>query len=122
MVASSGFPPLPAPRVGEATRRDRAEHHESTVELPPSLRHPRAHRLRGGLAYVTANPGVSNREIAAAIGIASHTQASALLARLARMGLLEKRAGLPGRPNAWSASERGRQAVHVLEREPTVTP
>ena len=86
------------------------------VELPSSLRHPRAHRLRHCLVYVAAHPCASNREIAAAIGVASRTQASTLLARLANMGLLDKQPGLPGRPNAWSASEHGRQVAWTLER------
>jgi AcrR family transcriptional regulator len=90
------------------------------AELPDSLRDPRAHRMRRCLAYVTEHPGSSNRQIAAAIGIASHTQASALLTRMARMGLLDKQQGSPGRPNAWSLSERGRQVARALERELTI--
>jgi AcrR family transcriptional regulator len=94
----------------------------AAVELPSSLRHPRAHRLRHCLVYVAAHPCASNREIAAAIGVASRTQASTLLARLSNMGLLDKQPGLPGHPNAWSVSEHGGQVARRLERELTVKP
>ena len=85
-----------------------------TGAVPAALRDPRAHRARACLRYLVDNPGASNREVAAAVGIARHTQVSALLARLERMDLLDKRAGAPGRPNAWQVTQRGSQIAGSL--------
>jgi AcrR family transcriptional regulator len=86
-----------------------------TGAVPAALRDPRAHRARACLRYLVDNPGASNREVAAAVGIARHTQVSTLLARLERMDLLDKRAGAPGRPNAWRLTETGARAADLLK-------
>jgi hypothetical protein len=49
--------------------------------------------------------------------VAGRTQASALLARLHRAGLLVKRRSRPGGPNAWSLTQRGSQVAHALAGE-----
>lgn len=82
--------------------------------IPSALRDPRARRARGCLLYVAQHPGASNRQIATSVGVTSHTQISGLLGRLARMGLIDKQAGQPGRPNAWSATDEGRRIAASL--------
>jgi AcrR family transcriptional regulator len=87
----------------------------ASAEVPAALRDPRARRARLCLLYLLAHPGASNREVGSGVGIASHTQISQLLARLDDMGLLVKVAGAPGRPNAWSLTERGAQVARGVE-------
>jgi len=80
-------------------------------QVPSALKDPRAHRARLCLSYLNANPGASNREIADVIDIASHSQISTLLTRLQSTGLLDKQAGRPGHPNAWSLTPQGQDAI-----------
>jgi hypothetical protein len=56
--------------------------------------------------------------VASAIGVRSHAQISMLLGRLARDGLLIKRQGAPGHPNAWLLSLAGHRLARMLERQP----
>lgn len=84
--------------------------------LPPALLDSRAHRVRACLLFVDATPGASNQRIAEGCDIASHAQTSTLLRRLASMDLLVKRAGGPGRPNAWLTTPAGATAAGLLRR------
>jgi AcrR family transcriptional regulator/transposase len=86
-------------------------------EMPDLLLNPRAHRARECVLSLAEQPGASNRQVATAIGVASHTQISALLGRLARAGLLVKDQGRPGRPNAWSLTACGAQIAQALREE-----
>jgi AcrR family transcriptional regulator len=86
------------------------------VCLPGLLSNPRAHRARRCLLYLAEHPGASNRQVATAIGVASHTHISTLLARLAGIGLLAKQAGRPGHPNEWSLTPHGREVAREVER------
>jgi AcrR family transcriptional regulator len=65
------------------------------------------------LVSVAENPGSSNRTIGQNAGIADQGQASKLLARLHKLGLIENRGGDPtrGEPNAWILTNTGQQ-VH----------
>lgn len=81
------------------------------VEVPDALRDPRAHRARQCLLHLAAHPGASNHSVATAVGVSSHSQISMLLRRLERLGLLDKRAGRPGHPNAWSLTPHGCRVV-----------
>jgi AcrR family transcriptional regulator len=65
------------------------------------------------LVSVAENPGSSNRTIGQSAGIADQGQASKLLARLHKLGLIENRGGDParGEPNAWILTITGQQ-VH----------
>ena len=65
------------------------------------------------LVSVAENPGSSNRMIGQRAGIADQGQASKLLARLHKLGLIENRGGDParGEPNAWILTTTGQQ-VH----------
>lgn len=63
------------------------------------------------LVSVAENPGSSNRSIAEGAGIADQGQASKLLARLHRLGLIENKGGDParGEANAWILTHTGQQ-------------
>ncbi|HEV3320556.1 MAG TPA: TetR/AcrR family transcriptional regulator [Solirubrobacteraceae bacterium] len=94
-----------------ATRRARPA---ADVAIPKVLVNPRAHRSRECLRYLADHPGSSNREVGEGIGLVRIEQAGRLLARLAREGLLVKRAGRLGHPNAWSLTPRGEQIAQAL--------
>jgi AcrR family transcriptional regulator len=85
---------------------------------PDPVLAPRAHRARTCLRYLASHPGASNRQVADAVGIKSHTQASALLARLQRAGLLIKTPAPPGGANAWTLTPHAQQ---TLDTHPTHT-
>lgn len=60
------------------------------------------------LAAIAARPGATNREVAAHAGVGDQGQASKLLARLARAGLIVNARAQPrSGPNAWSLTEAG---------------
>jgi len=98
---------------GDASRGDKPD---KSVRLPAMLLDARAHRAREALLHVAANPGASNRQIARAVGIASDTQASTLLARLTGIGLLVKERQSIGGPNSWRLTEHGQQTALALRR------
>jgi AcrR family transcriptional regulator len=92
---------------------------ERTSRIPALLANPRARRLRQCMLYLAEHPGASNRQVASAIGVTSHTQVSTLLTRLQRAGSLQKHQGSPGHPNAWTLTpegERVAQALHLTEQ------
>jgi AcrR family transcriptional regulator len=68
------------------------------------------------LLALAAHPGASNREIARAADIEDQGQASKLLTRLARLGLIENSpAGQPrGAPNAWVLTAKGVEVEAAL--------
>jgi AcrR family transcriptional regulator len=109
---------------GEALAQTIAERRASssspapaTVQLPAVLSHPGAFRARSCVIFIAANPGSSNKQIAAGIGIPHLGQASELLARLARNGLLHKYAGGAGRPNEWWLTTYGEELAQALKGE-----
>jgi AcrR family transcriptional regulator len=65
------------------------------------------------LVAVAEQPGSSNRTVGAGSGIPDQGQASKLLARLRKLGLIENQGGDParGEPNAWMLTAKG-QEVH----------
>jgi AcrR family transcriptional regulator len=65
------------------------------------------------LASVAEQPGSSNRTIGQSAGIGDQGQASKLLARLHKLGLVDNKGGDParGEPNAWVLTMTGQQ-VH----------
>jgi len=85
------------------------------VSIPKGLRHGKAARRRLCLAFVAENPGVSNQAIAAGIDLPHLGQTSMALASLEELGVVVKRAGRPGRPNAWSLSLYGEQVARALD-------
>jgi AcrR family transcriptional regulator len=85
------------------------------VSIPKGLRHGKAARRRLCLAFVAENPGASNQAIAAGIDLLHLGQTSMALAGLEELGVLVKRAGGPGRHNAWSLSPYGEQVARALD-------
>lgn len=86
----------------------------ASAHVPALLLDPRALRARAVLLYVQKRPHASNREIAEATGIAGRTQASALLGRLARLGLIEKPSTRPGDPCSWTSTPYGSTVAEAL--------
>jgi AcrR family transcriptional regulator len=84
------------------------------VPLPKALRHPNSFRLRSCVRYLAEHPGASNQAVAAGIDLRHHGQMSILLRRLERGGLLAKRPGRAGTPNAWTLTPDGEQAARIL--------
>jgi DNA-binding MarR family transcriptional regulator len=78
-------------------------------DLPMRL----TYRTMRVLLAVAKYPGSSNRTIGEDAGIGDQGQASKLLARLHKLGLIENRGGDParGEPNAWILTTTGTQ-VH----------
>jgi AcrR family transcriptional regulator len=90
----------------------------ATMRIPAGLLHPKAYRARSCVIFLAANPGASNKAVAAGIDVPSLGQVSALLKRLAGIGLLIKHSGGPGRPNAWWLTAHGEQVVQTLTDRP----
>jgi AcrR family transcriptional regulator/DNA-binding MarR family transcriptional regulator len=70
------------------------------------------------LITIAGSPGASNRQVAAAAGIADQGQVSKLLARLEHLGLVRNDGigAAKGAPNAWFLTDRGQRierAMHV---------
>jgi AcrR family transcriptional regulator len=86
-----------------------------SVEVPNMLCHASAHRMRSCLRYLAESPGASNQAVAASIGILHPGQTSVLLARLHDAGLLVKKRGGAGRPNAWRLSPYGGEVTRTLD-------
>ena len=65
---------------------------------------------------IAANPGASNRAVASAAGIEDEGQASKLLKRLERLGLIGNMAQdrEPGEANAWRLTARGVEVERAL--------
>lgn len=100
----------PAPRLEDGARN-----------VPRALLDPRAHRARQCLQCLVEHPGMSNREVARTASVAHDTHISTVLARLADSGLLVKREGRPGAPNAWFVTPRGEGVARMLEdRQPAL--
>jgi AcrR family transcriptional regulator len=89
--------------------------------VPAALLDPRADRMRLCLLYVVQQGArglaPSNQQIGAGIGVAHRGQLYKLLYRLAALGLLTKRAGARGHPNAWSATPAGERVALALARD-----
>jgi len=82
--------------------------------LPAAVRYRHAHRARMCLLFLAARPGSSNREIAAAAGVAYDSQISLMMSGLLADGLLSKRALGPGKRNEWRLTERGKRVVRAI--------
>ena len=80
----------------------------------PGIR--RTYRTARVLTAIAANPGASNRAVAAGAGIGDEGQASRLLKRLAALGLIENiaRDRQLGEANAWRLTPRGVEAERAL--------
>jgi chromosome segregation and condensation protein ScpB len=63
------------------------------------------------LTVIATQPGLCNSEVGERAGVKDQGQISKLLARLARLGLVEntRRGQAKGLPNAWRLTPRGEQ-------------
>jgi AcrR family transcriptional regulator len=67
------------------------------------------------LLFICENPGSSNREIAQGAEISDEGQASKLLTRLTRVGLVvNSRPPGPGFPNRWALTAHGKQVLSAV--------
>jgi DNA-binding MarR family transcriptional regulator len=74
------------------------------------------HRAVSVLRLIAAEPGLSNLEIARRVGIEQDSRISALLSRLARLGLIEK-TKTGGRQNVWQLTASGKELDAAIGRE-----
>ncbi len=82
--------------------------------LPAILTNPNARRLRECLQYTAEHPGLSNREVAAGIGVTHSSQISKLLSELLDAGLASRRSQGAGKRNVWRLTEQGLRAAQAL--------
>lgn len=101
-------------RVGAMQHEQSSGVTPEIVDVPGLLRRANAHRMRSCMRYLAQNPGASNKAVAAGIGVPHLGQTSVLLSRLNDAGLLEKKTGGPGQPNAWRLSPRGTEIASAL--------
>jgi DNA-binding MarR family transcriptional regulator len=68
------------------------------------------------LLSVADHPGASNRELGLAAEIHDQGQASKLLGRLQKLGLIENTRAdqAPGGPNAWTLTDRGTEIQRTI--------
>jgi AcrR family transcriptional regulator len=85
-----------------------------SVAIPRVLSSPNAHRARRCVRFLGDRPHASNREIAAAIGVAHESQVSKLLRRLLAEQLVTRRSEGVGKRNAWRLTARGEEISRVL--------
>ena len=100
----------PAPRrVSNGRSAVRAD---PLQDLPMRL----TYRTMRVLVSVAEHPGSSNRSLGERAGIGDQGQASKLLARLHKLGLVENQGGDParGEPNAWVLTATGRQVYDSI--------
>jgi DNA-binding MarR family transcriptional regulator len=69
------------------------------------------------LGAIAEYPGASNLEIAGYAEIADQGQISRLLARLQKLGLVEKRVQATGSANAWGLTAKGAEVQHAIEAQ-----
>lgn len=70
--------------------------------------------VRACLRHLAENPGVSNRQIAQALGKKHEGQISKMLRRMHEEGLLDKQASGYGKCNIWTLSPTGEAATRIL--------
>lgn len=117
---------LPYLGPAAATRELRRRVSEPALDSPtlasPALRPPRlrlTYRTARVLEAIALAPGASNIDIGVAAGIADQGQMSRLLARLARLELIQNLgAGQPkGAANAWHLTDDGRDFESAIRRK-----
>ncbi|HEX5307864.1 MAG TPA: TetR family transcriptional regulator [Solirubrobacteraceae bacterium] len=76
------------------------------------------------LLAIADRPGASNREIGDLAEIGDKGQASKLLRRLVRAGLIDNEGAVPGQgaPNAWRLTAAGQQFAQTVRSYPASTP
>jgi AcrR family transcriptional regulator len=101
-------------RIVAQLRRAWRDAAPAAVPPPANPPVPTARRARECLLLLERQPGSSNREIAAAIGVRYQSQISKLLAHLAEGGLASKRSEGAGKRNAWQLTPRGKEMARSL--------
>lgn len=116
------------PYLGAAASRRELERSARPVHdrRQPGFANP-LHQLQMRLTYrtvrvlleVAAHPGSSNRELGIAADIHDQGQISKLLARLAKLGLIENIGvgAIRGAPNAWTLTERGAEMQRIMAQQ-----
>jgi AcrR family transcriptional regulator len=101
--------------VPKAPARPRPVNSDPLRELEMRL----TYRTVRVLMAVVANPGSSNRMVADGAGIKDQGQISKLLARLAKLGLIENTGvgSARGGPNAWRLTEKGREVEGAITEQ-----
>jgi DNA-binding IclR family transcriptional regulator len=74
------------------------------------------HRVVSVLRVIAANPGLSNNDIALRVGIEGKGDASTLLGRLARFGLIEN-TRTRGRENEWQLTPSGKELETAIRHD-----
>lgn len=82
--------------------------------MPAVLGNPNAHRARRCILFLADSPHASNREIAAAIGVAHESQISKLLSRLLKERMVAKHSNGAGKRNLWRLTARGEEISCTL--------
>ncbi len=102
----------PVPKASNKSRRNGPD---PLRELPMRL----TYRTVRVLMAVASNPGSSNRAVGDEAGISDQGQASKLLHRLERLGLIgNDGAGRPpGGPNAWVLTDNGREVEDAITQQ-----
>jgi hypothetical protein len=113
-----------------APRQAGAQRSRSSGQRGPSAKNPLVdlpmrltYRTLAVLGAISENPGASNHDVARAAQIKDEGQASKLLARLARLRLIENTGpGYPsGAPNEWRLTERGEELLRTVSPLPSNT-
>ena len=105
--------PRPEPRPRDPSR-PRVQPHSPDPMAGLSMR--LTYRTVRVLVVIAERPGASNREIADRSGVSDQGQISKLLARLARLELVENTGDgqEKGGPNAWRLTPRGARVEHAM--------
>ena len=108
-----GLPTLASSIEGDADVSGRAAEIARAGELPVRA----TRRTTLVLRAIAQAPYSNNREVAGAAGLGDEGQASKLLARLERQGVIENVGvgAARGEPNAWLLTASGQRAVELLE-------
>ena len=101
-------------QLAQTSRVVRPDTMRANMVIPAVLGNPTAHRARRCVLFLADCPQASNREIAAAIGVAHDSQISKLLACLLTEGLITKRSAGVGKRNWWQLTPRGEETSLAL--------
>ncbi|HTZ64263.1 MAG TPA: hypothetical protein VMB51_09170 [Solirubrobacteraceae bacterium] len=112
LVGETSASPSPGESLATSGSSLRATEISRAAELPIRA----THRTTLVLHAIARAPYSNNREVAHAAGLADEGQASKLLARLERRGLIENVGvgAARGEPNAWLLTPAGQRAVELL--------
>jgi AcrR family transcriptional regulator len=112
--------PLPQRSVRKHTQALAGITEDPLLGIPMRL----TYRTARVLEDLAAHPGVSNREVAARVGITDQGQVSKLLGRLERLGLLQNtgEGQSKGEPNAWWLTPTGERLTQSIQSNGRYTP